>query len=89
MTEEKKSDSKIWYLENSEESDAARKMENKEGILINKLRFQGVSAVVEKVCRDVSRNWILSVQFSRSVVSDSLRPQESQHARPPCPSPSP
>ena len=29
-----------------------------------------------------------SVQFSRSVVSDSLRPRESQHARPPCPSPS-
>ena len=26
-----------------------------------------------------------SVQFSRSVVSDSLRPNESQHARPPCP----
>ena len=30
-----------------------------------------------------------SVQFSRSVVSDSLRPHESQHTRPPCPSPSP
>ena len=30
-----------------------------------------------------------SVQFSRSVVSDSLRPNESQHARPPCPSPTP
>ena len=30
-----------------------------------------------------------SVQFSRLVVSDSLRPHESQHARPPCPSPSP
>ena len=30
-----------------------------------------------------------SVQFSRSVVSDSLWPHESQHARPPCPSPSP
>ena len=29
-----------------------------------------------------------SVQFSRSVVSDSLRPHESQHARPPYPSPS-
>ena len=28
-------------------------------------------------------------QFSCSVVSDSLRPHESQHARPPCPSPSP
>ena len=30
-----------------------------------------------------------SVQFSHSVVSDSLRPHESQHARPPCPSLSP
>ena len=30
-----------------------------------------------------------SVQFSRSVVSDFLRPHESQHARPPCPSPTP
>ena len=30
-----------------------------------------------------------SVQFSLSVVSNSLRPHESQHARPPCPSPSP
>ena len=27
-----------------------------------------------------------SVQFSRSVVSDSLQPQGLQHARPPCPS---
>ena len=30
-----------------------------------------------------------SAQFSRSVMSDSLRPHESQHARPPCPSPTP
>ena len=30
-----------------------------------------------------------SVQFSRSVVSNSLRPHELQHARPPCPSPTP
>ena len=30
-----------------------------------------------------------SVQFSRSVVSDSLRPHESQHTRPPCLSPTP
>ena len=29
------------------------------------------------------------VQFSRSMVSESLWPHESQHARPPCPSPSP
>ena len=30
-----------------------------------------------------------SVQFSRSVMSDSLRPHKLQHARPPCPSPTP
>ena len=30
-----------------------------------------------------------SVQFSRSVVSDSLQPHELQHAGPPCPSPTP
>ena len=30
-----------------------------------------------------------SVQFSCLVVSDSLQPHELQHARPPCPSPTP
>ena len=30
-----------------------------------------------------------TVQFSRSVMSDSLRPHEPQHTRPPCPSPTP
>ena len=35
-------------------------------------------------------HWIYSsVQFSHSVVSDSLRPHELQHARPPCISPTP
>ena len=29
------------------------------------------------------------VQFSHSVISDSLRPRELQHTRPPCPSPTP
>ena len=33
-------------------------------------------------------NWS-SVQLSRSAMSDSLRPHESQHARPPCLSPTP
>ena len=32
---------------------------------------------------------INSVQFSHSVLSDSLRPYETQHARPPCLSPTP
>ena len=50
---------------------------------------------VKKLCHlvDIFENCNLetnaSVQFSRSVVSDSLRPHESQHARPPCPSPAP
>ena len=35
------------------------------------------------------KSTISSVQFSRSVVSDSLWPHELQHARPPCPSPTP
>ena len=34
-------------------------------------------------------NQFSSVQFSRSVVSDSVRPHGMQHARPPCPSPTP
>ena len=32
---------------------------------------------------------VLSVQFSGSVMSDSLWPHEPQHIRPPCPSPTP
>ena len=38
---------------------------------------------------DPSINRFSSVQFSRSVVSNSLRPHELQHTRPPCPSPIP
>ena len=41
--------------------------------------------------REIPRYILLfsSVQFSRSVVSNSLRPHESQYTRPPCPSPTP
>ena len=41
------------------------------------------------VMSDSLQPYGLSVQFSRSVVSNSLRPHESQHTRPPCPSPTP
>ena len=37
----------------------------------------------------VANNQFSSVQFSRSVMCDSLRPHESQNTRPPCPSPTP
>ena len=39
---------------------------------------------------NISAQWsmlVVSVQFSHSVVSNSLRSHEPQHARPPCPSP--
>ena len=39
--------------------------------------------------RSLIHSLFSSVQFSRSFVSDSLRPHESQHTRPPCPSPTP
>ena len=35
----------------------------------------------------LSSHWFSSVQFSRSVMSNSLQPHKPQHARPPCPSP--
>ena len=38
---------------------------------------------------DILSGYYSSVQFSCSVVSDSVWPHESQHARPPCPSPTP
>ena len=45
---------------------------------------------LEVVKEEMARIDILgSDQISRSVVSDSLRPHESQHTRPPCPSPTP
>ena len=40
--------------------------------------------LLQHYCWDIG-----SVQFSRSVMSNSLRPHELQHARPPCPSPTP
>ena len=34
-------------------------------------------------------SWMCTVQFSHSVVSDFLQPHDPQHARPPCPTPTP
>ena len=41
------------------------------------------------VTTEAPQSQFSSVQFICSVVSDSLRPHESQHTRPPCPSPTP
>ena len=53
-------------------------------------KIHKVKAVVFPVVIFGCKNWtIRSDQISRSVVSDSLRPHESQHAWSPCPSPTP
>jgi len=58
-------------------------VERKKGLLGG-----SVAKTVHSQCRGPRFNpW--SVQFGRSVMSDSLQPHELQHARPPCPSPTP
>ena len=60
-------------------------------MLRRRLPHQGHSLLLDHI--DFLGKWISdsisSVQLSRSVMSDSLWPHELQHARPPCPSPSP
>ena len=69
--------------------------------LVSRIREVYLVEVMTEIWR-MHKNWIemtggesalgrgfSSVQFSRSVVSDSLRPNESQHTRIPCPSPTP
>ena len=54
--------------------------------------FQSLRKAMPKNAQTTSQlhsSQFSSVQFSHSVVSDSLRPHESQHTRPPCPSPTP
>ena len=70
-----------------------------DGETVSDLIFLGSKITANGDCsHEIKRHLLLgrkvmtnlsSVQFSRSVVSDSLRPHELQHARPPCPSPTP
>ena len=48
----------------------------------NSIRGQRWGMIAQSFC-------VTSVQFSLSVVSDTSRPHESYHTRPPCPSPTP
>ena len=44
------------------------------------------------LCKNMNEEIVfpsINVQFSHSVMSDSLQPYERQHTRPPCPSPTP
>ena len=64
------------------------------------IRKQLCSVLLMPSCLALPNSWVQrvlrvyifpspSIQFSRSVVSDSLWPHEPQHARPPCPSSTP
>ena len=78
---------KLWYIYTMDYYSAIKK--NKfESVLMRWMKLEPIiqSEVSQK---DKHQYSISSVQFSCSVVSDSLRPHESQHARPPCPSPTP
>ena len=46
-------------------------------------------AIADQRCDELCYSRFSSVQFSYSVMSDSLWPHESEHARTPCPSPTP
>ena len=61
-------------------------------VRLNNILWCGCTIVYLFIPLLKGRHWgsfSFSIQFSRSVVSDSLRPHDPQHARPPCPSPTP
>ena len=75
--------------EQPQKSSAFWPTENQDGTpFMNALNFNHEFNLLKK-CVFYFIASVSSVQFSRSVVSDSLRPYELQHARPPCPSPTP
>ena len=56
-------------------------------LFIINLNWTSINRWMDK--QNMVYSYLRIVQFSCSVVSDSLQPHESQHARPPCPSPTP
>ena len=55
---------------------------------INNLRYTDDTTLMAENEEEI-KSLFSSVHFSHSVMSDSLRPHGLQHARPPCPSPTP
>ena len=56
---------------------------------LSSFQREGHSLIILRTTESHQDDQFSSVQFSRSVVSDSLRPHEPQHAGLPCPSPTP
>jgi len=80
---------KLWYIYTVEYYSAIKK-DTFESVLMRWMKLELIiqSEVSQKEKTSVQYQFS-SVQFSHSVMSDSLRPHESQHTRPPCPSPTP
>ena len=78
---------------NPEEGSSSRENSLKQGTRMSMedfLPLLSLNSSTERLLTTVMlKKAFSSVQFSRSVVSSSLRPRESRHARPPCPSPTP
>ena len=53
------------------------------------IQYSVVTRIETRVIKTPGETFVSSVQFNHSVVSDSLRPHGLQHARLPCPSPTP
>ena len=75
---------KLWYIYTIECYSAIKK-NTFESVLMKWMKLEPI--IQSEVSQEEKHQY--SVQFSRSVVSDSLQPHESQHTRPPCPSPTP
>ena len=65
------------------------KTKNCQETLLHRVGFTQTLDLSQNLNQFYRLNGFSSVQFSHSVVSDSLQPHELQHARPPCPSPTP
>ena len=78
---------KLWYIYTMEYYSVI-KNNTFESVLMRWIKLEPIiqSEVSQKEKHQYS---IRSDQINRSVVSDSLRPHESQHVRPPCLSPTP
>ena len=78
---------KLWYIYTMEYYSTIKK-NTFESVLMRWIKLEPI--IQSKASQKEKHQYsISSVQFSCSVMSDSLRPHELQHARPPCSSPTP
>ena len=84
-SEQNKEQNKVKRMKRTE--DSLRDLWN--NIKCTNIQIIGVPEEEKRKGYEITFEDIHSVQFSCSVMSDSLRPHELQHARPPCPSPTP